>query len=180
MDCIIGVSVTVAVRIRRLVLCPVSTQFEPLLLLLLAAATRVFAVHSKPVPDEQSHTCVRTNMRAYIYTCVRAHGERKWMGDESRRRYNTDSTARPERLLNLSNEDSLHLSSGHGDGRADKVQPSPVGRAPSLPGKIPFTCLFARLRRFATSTTSDCAYRVNNAQHAYVEHTIGNLCVRTH
>lgn len=39
-----------------------------------AAATRVFAVHSKPVPDEQSRTCVRTNMRA----CVRAERENGW------------------------------------------------------------------------------------------------------
>jgi len=57
----------------------------------------------------------------------------------------------------------------------------PSAELPSLPGKIPFTCLFARLRRFATSTSSDCAYRVNNAQreHAYAERTIGNLRVRS-
>jgi len=58
----------------------------------------------------------------------------------------------------------------------------PSAELPSLPEKIPFTCLFARLRRFATSTSSDCAYRVNNAQreHIYAERTIGNLRVRSH
>lgn len=120
-----------------------------------------------------AHVCAYINMRA----CVRACGERKWTRDESRRRYNTDSTARPERLLNLSNEGSLHLSSGHGDGRTDKVRPSPSAELLSLPAKIPFTCLFARLHRFATSTSSDCAYRVNNVQRkrVYVKHTIENL-----
>lgn len=37
-----------------------------------AAATRVFAVHSKPVPDEQSRTCVCVCMRG---ACVRAERE---------------------------------------------------------------------------------------------------------
>ena len=85
------------------------------------------------------HECLQStrnqSQRIVAHVCAYkcACGERKWTRDESRRRYNTDSTARPERLLNLSNEGSLHLSSGHGDGRADKVQPSPVDRAPVPP-----------------------------------------------
>lgn len=52
-----------------------------------AAATRVFAVHLKPVPDENKRTCMRVNVRAH----VRGEKERDGRGDESRRRYNTEA-----------------------------------------------------------------------------------------
>lgn len=148
MDYITGVSVTV--QIRRLVLRPVSTQFEPLLLLLLHECLQ--STRNQSRTNSRARVCVQMCVRAYV------RSEKMEMGDESRRRYNTDSTARPERLLNLSNEGSLHLSSGYGDGRADKVRLSPVGRAP-VPPREDTVYLFI------------LAYVVSLLQHRQIAHT---------
>lgn len=158
MDCIIGVSLTVAVQIRRLVLCPVSV----FTIRVSAAAAACCCLLLLPLPLHEClqstrnqsrtssvRTCVRANVRAYVRAC----GERKWMGDESRRRYNTDRTARPERLLNLSNEGSQHLSSGHGDGRGG--QSTTIPRRPSsVPPAEDTVYLFIR------SPTSFCYFNI--------------------
>lgn len=52
--------------------------------------------------------------------CVRGRVERKREMDIEMK-VNEDITPRPERLLNLSNEGSLHLSSERGDGRMNQV-----------------------------------------------------------
>lgn len=164
MDCITGVSVTVAVRIRetRLILSLYTIRASAAAAAAAAAAAGccwlllhecLQSTRNQSRTNSRGRACVRINVRMYVRARARARGER-----ENGREMKVDEDITPtaprgqKGCFNLSNEGSLHLSSGHGDGRADKVLASPSPRP--FPGKVPFTCLFARLRRFATSTSS--------------------------